>query len=178
MANNDIIIRPIEPGDICTGFSFGDRQFQPLKAFIKNKAKPFHEQNLARTHIAVESASLKAVAYITLVCGQIDASNGVMPDDKLGYPYSFFPAVKIARLGVDKRQQGQGLGKALVEMAVGIAINDIMPKVGCRFVVVDAKTPAVAFYESMGFTLIDTRSNRNRTEPVMYLDLHKASGSA
>lgn len=110
--------------------------------------------------------------------GQIDATNGVFANDKPDYPYSFFPAVKIARLGVDRRQQGQGLGKALVELAVGIAINHIMPQVGCRFVVVDAKRPAVVFYESVGFTLIDTKSNRDRSEPVMYLDLHKASSLA
>jgi hypothetical protein len=63
------------------------------------------------------------------------------------------------------------LGRTLIEFSVGRS-QDIADIAGCRFVVVDAKTPSVAFYEKCGFRLIDTAENRGRPEPVMFLDLN------
>jgi hypothetical protein len=51
----------------------------------------------------------------------------------------------------------------------------LCPAVGCRFVIVDSKKSSVGFYEKQGFTLIDTKENRGRSEPVMFIDLHKAA---
>lgn len=168
-------IRQIEPGDKCTGFSLGDAQFQPLKTFLTRDAHSFHADNLAKTYVAVIGGQPpEVVAYVTLVCGQIEA-NGATLDDPSKYRYAFFPAIKIARLAVHKEYRKDGLGTALVDLAVGVAQANIMPSAGCRFMVVDAKRPAVPFYERRGFTIIDTQENRGRKEPVMFLDLHKAA---
>lgn len=48
-----------------------------------------------------------------------------------------------------------------------MVVENVAPHVGCRFLVTDAKQPAVAFYEKMGFTLLDTDDNRERENPVM-----------
>ena len=94
--------------------------------------------------------------------------------------------MKISRLLVDSRYRRQGdrwadearLGEALVQFALGLAVEQVCPAVGCRFVVVDAKSDAVGFYRKMGFTLLDTQANRARPEPVMFVDLHKTNEAA
>ena len=66
-----------------------------------------------------------------------------------------------------------GLGKHLVDLALGIAKREVSPSVGCRFVMVDSKRNSVKFYERCGFTMLDTPENKERNEPVMYVDLSK-----
>ena len=113
---------------------------------------------------------------MTLVCGEIEAQDGggLAPDGN-PYRYDSYPAIKVARLLVDARERKKGLGKALIEFALGTAKDVVCPSVGCRFIVVDAKAASVAFYVKQGFTLLETADNRARSEPVMFIDLHKAA---
>lgn len=176
--SRDIEIRQIRPGDKLTGLSLGDAAFNPLKIFLKKHAQRYQEESLARTYAAFDEGAGKAVAYITLVCGEIvasDSENPLIDEPQLDYRYSHFPAVKIARLAVDQKYRGYELGKTLVNLALGQAKNVICPAVGCRFVVVDSKSQSVKFYEKCGFTILDTEENRNRASPVMWVDLKKAN---
>lgn len=114
---------------------------------------------------------------MTLVCGEVVTEDGddLLQEPDLKYLYNHYPAVKIARLAVHKDLSGAGLGRALVNLALGQAKRIICPAVGCRFVVVDSKRGAVKFYEKCGFTLLDTPANRERSEPVMFIDLNKVA---
>lgn len=76
-----------------------------------------------------------------------------------------------ARLAVDQRYRGTGLGLKLVDFSLGLARDTIASAVGCRFVVLDAKQQSVHFYEKIGFRMINTETNRARIEPIMFLDL-------
>ncbi len=170
--DDEFDLRLIEPGDSVTGLSLGDADFQPLKSFLQKKAKVYQENSFARTYgVFVEG---KIIAYVTLICGEILTET---PNDVLGenghFEHKTFPAVKIARLAVDRRYRGRHIGEALVSFSVGVIKNAIMPHVGCRFVVVDSKKSAVAFYEKVGFTLLDTPSNKALEQPVLYLDILK-----
>ena len=112
------------------------------------------------------------------MCGEVATDDGdvrLIHEPGLKYLYNQYPAVKIARLAVDRRITGRGLGRALVKLALGRAKSIVCPTVGCRFVTVDAKKPAMPFYEHCGFTLLDTAANRERDEPVMFVDLNKVS---
>jgi predicted N-acetyltransferase YhbS len=180
LADNDvnIEIRQIKPSDRVTGLSLGNEAFTPLKIFLQNTAQKYESQSLSRTYAAFLSDTGKVVGYITLVCGEVVTENGDEPliqEEELGYPYKHYPAVKIARLAVDRRVGGIGLGRYLVKLALGQAKNIICPAVGCRFVVVDSKTESVNFYQKCGFTLLDTPANKNRKAPVMWIDLNKVS---
>lgn len=168
----DIAIRSLQPGDSVTGFSAGEG-FTALKNFFRKQARPFDDKSLARTYVAVISDKpTKPVAYLTLVAGEI-ATNGSdsLADDIPDYRYGAFPAVKIARLAVDSRYRGFGLGKMLIQFGMGIVIDNICPAVGCRFLVVDAKMQSIEFYDKQGFRMLDTDENRNRDHPVMFIDL-------
>ncbi len=61
------------------------------------------------------------------------------------------PVIIIARLAVDKTEQGHGIGKALVRDAL-LRIVDAAEIIGGRAVVVHAKdAEAKRFYEEFGF---------------------------
>lgn len=146
-----------------------------MKTFLRRDALEFERQSLARTYAAFQVEPQKVLGYITLVCGEIVTEEG---DPGLietaEYRYLQYPAVKIARLAVDATlQRKAGLGRYLVNLALGTAKREICPAVGCRFVVVDAKRQAVGFYERCGFTMLDTPTNRALNEPVMFIDLTK-----
>jgi len=134
-------------------------------------AKTYAEQMLAKSYGVFNRDKL--VGCATLVCGQIEVDGGEPAPDvgEAHFEYKHFPAVKIARLAVDRRYRGTGLGRALVDFSLGVSRDTIASAVGCRFVVLDAKKQSVAFYEKNGFRMIDTKTNRERDEPVMFFDL-------
>jgi GNAT superfamily N-acetyltransferase len=82
-----------------------------------------------------------------------------------------FPAVKIARLAIDKAIQGKGFGGILLDWAVNHIRTTIMPHVGCRFVVVDSKLTSVSFYQQAGFVLVNQISEEGRECPMLFYDL-------
>ena len=175
--NIDIEIRQIQPGDRLTGLSLGDDRFTALKIFLQRHATTYEKQSLSRTYAAFNTAENDRIAgYVTIVCGEVvlaDGDDPLVADEGLQYLYNQYPAVKIARLAVDRRVQRRGIGDALISLSLGIVQDFIVPNVGCRFVMVDSKRDAVAFYDRLGFTMLDTPANRERDEPVMFIDLSK-----
>lgn len=170
----DLDIRLIAQGDRLTGMSLGDAAFTPLKNFLRRHALEFERQSLARTYAAFQVEPRRVLAYITLVCGEVVIDDGdTCLIEGIDYQYKQYPAVKIARLAVDRSIQNAGLGRQLVDLALGIAKREVSPSVGCRFVMVDAKKNAVRFYERCGFTMLDTPANKARNKPVMFVDLSK-----
>jgi predicted GNAT family N-acyltransferase len=172
-------LRQIKPGDRFSGLKLGDAALQPLKSFLRDQAQVFHAQDLAKTYgFFPDDDETKLVAYITLVCGQVETKTQVGEEigSEVSYTYDHCPAVKIARVAVDHRLRGQGLGQNLVDFALGLTRDEISTRIGCRFVIVDAKQTAVPFYQDKcGFTLIDTPDNKALPSPVMFIDLHKTS---
>lgn len=173
----EIEFRQIEAGDKLTGLSLGNDAFTPLKTYLQKHAKKYQAQNLARTYAAFRQVPIgKVVGYITLVCGEIAISEndgGLLADNDVEFHHRQYPAIKIARLAIDRRVQGKGLGSQFVQIALGVTKDTISPVVGCRFVVVDSKKESVSFYKKQGFTILDTEANKQRAAPVMFVDLHK-----
>lgn len=167
-------VRAIEPGDSTAGFSLGDARHAPLKIFLRRHAKSYHAQKLAFTYGVFEPGKRSVVAYVTLVCGEVVAEQeGFADGDAIDYRYRQYPAIKIARLAVDREFRIFKLGTKLVSLALGIAKGVISAHAGCRFLIVDAKQDAVPFYAKCGFTLLDTAENKSRAAPVMFIDLAK-----
>lgn len=177
--DQEYTIRQIEPGDKLAGLSLGCATFIPLKTYLARQAQAHHARSLAKTYgVFSHAAPKRAVGYMTLVCGEIAVTDVGEADGLDDYQYDHCPAVKIARLAVDRRHAGRGIGKALVDLALGMVSDYVSPRIGCRFVVVDAKRNAIDFYGSKcGFTLLDTEDNKNRLAPIMFLDLLKTMPS-
>jgi predicted N-acetyltransferase YhbS len=58
--------------------------------------------------------------------------------------------LRIARLAVDQRATGSGIGLSLLH-AVFVVAHRMASHVGCAGVLVDAKPDAVTFFERFGF---------------------------
>jgi GNAT superfamily N-acetyltransferase len=143
-------LRPLTRDDDRSGFSCG----QPdLDRFFEHYAG----QNQFKLHLAVTYVAAvdgRIVGFATVAASSLERAS--VPTAKLrgrlpAYP---LPVLRLARLGVDRRAQGSGVGRALLRhvLAVALAQRDT---VGCVGVVTDAKAEAVAFYERLGFVRLE-----------------------
>ena len=158
--------------DQVSRFRLSDDLGKPLVRFIRRDAVKSASANLTRTYVAKEEGESHVLAYISIMCAEIAFEQTYSIADKIGADrYEYQPAVRIARLAVDSGSQKQGLGERLVKFVIGIVLAAIQPAIGCRFLVLDAKRPSIAFYEKLGFRLLDTEANRAKDAPMMFLDL-------
>jgi GNAT superfamily N-acetyltransferase len=88
------------------------------------------------------------LGFVTVSAGQVAASQ-LPPALKLPrYPV---PILRIARLAVDTRHQGQGIGQDLLAFALRLALG-FSRQASLYAVIVDAKREnAAAFYRKLGF---------------------------
>ena len=111
-------------------------------------------------------------AYVTLLADKLDYV-GLLEDE--GIHRGSFPAIKIGLLAADHR--AKGAGTALVVWVFQHNIDDVRPRVGVRFVTVDAFCDpdsdynTVPYYQRFGFRLIDQSDDGHRGFRSMYLDL-------
>lgn len=174
--SDNYILRPIQPDDDTKKLSLGDVNFLPLKTFLQKNALDFHYGEIAKTYVLVDQKIMpnRIWGYITLMNSEIVLNEGQRPQEpSASAKYEAFPAVKIARLAIDKTLQGQGFGRMILDWSISHIKLAIMPNVGCRFMVVDAKRGSIPFYEKGGFTLLNTELNHSDEHPLMFIDLCK-----
>lgn len=179
----DYLILPINDHHRSGSFKSGDQEFLPLKTFLQKEAVKFKKGFIAQTYIIIDDNErtdrnkpvleygYKILGYITLTCSEVAIEGYKLEGCESAERYASLPAVKIARLAVDKRAQGKKIGKQLFEYALMVAKDEIMPRVGCRFLITDAKKNAISFYEKQEMQLLDTDENKRKEHPVMFIDL-------
>lgn len=169
----ELHFREIHSDDGTNSLSLGDSNLKPLKAFLKNQAKEFHLNNIAKTYVlATDIACGTIKAYLSLMCSDIILLKEQRPPIDSCERYDTYPAIKIARLAVDKSLQGKGIGKSLIQSAISITKDHIAPRVGCRYIIVDSKPNAINFYEKIGFKLLKHQENTVTENPLLLLDIH------
>jgi GNAT superfamily N-acetyltransferase len=139
-------IRLLRPDDDRSGFSCGQAD---LDRFFAHYAG----QNQFKLHLAVSYVAVmndRIAGFATVAVGALERAS--LPGERLrkrmpSYP---LPVLRLARLGVDSRAQGHGIGKALLEHVLRLALEQ-RDRLGCVGVVTDAKPDAVGFYDSLGF---------------------------
>jgi len=119
-----------------------------LNEFLKKYALQNQHRYYVGTTYVISDYENNVIAYITL--SGISIKKAILKEK---YPYEELPALLIARLAVDKRFQGQGLGKQLLILAIKKALKQA-EEVGCIGIIVDAKEEAVSFYEKYDFEKI------------------------
>lgn len=170
-----IFLREIRSTDNTKLLSLGHANFAGLKTFLKKDAWQFHQENIAKTFVYVDSNDdgARIYGYVSLTCSSIELEDGQKPEEPVranGYPAH--PAVKIVRLAIDKTIQRMGFGEQLMDWTIAHVTDQIMPKVGCRYLIVDSKKESIAFYEKSGFILVNSEVNRAAEHPMMFIDLH------
>lgn len=179
----DLQIIPLNQFHNHKRFKSGGEQFQPLKTFLQQDALLFQDGCIAQTYVVIDdnertgkdvdpnSFTYKILGYITLTCSQVNLKEYDLGDCARAERYEFLPAVKIARLAVDARARGLGIGGMLFGFALSMSLDDIRPMVGCRFLITDAKRDALDFYHKQGMELLDTEENQEAEHPIMFIDL-------
>ncbi len=119
-----------------------------LNNYLKKLALANQRNQSARTYVTTRSECV--VGYYTLATGAVrrEETSERVAKGLAAHPV---PVILLARLAVDKREKGQGLGAALLKDALlrAVAAADI---VGCRAVMVHAKDKqAKTFYQRFGF---------------------------
>lgn len=145
-----IEIRPLAQDDDRSNFSCGQAD---LDRFFEHYAgQNQFRLNLAVTYVAVVEA--RVVGFATVVASSIERST--LPGLRLRrrLPCYPLPVLRLARLGVDLRVQGQGLGTALLRHVLTLALEQ-RDRLGCIGVVADVKPAAEGFYQALGFVPLE-----------------------
>lgn len=133
-----------------------DCGIEPLNIYLQRYALKNDSLEIGKTFIAINDDS-KIIGYFTLCSAQINFDE--MPIDfQTRLPRYPIPALRIARLAVDKTMQGQGVGKWLMQQAF-IKIIQVADIAGVHVIIVDAKETAVSFYKQFGFIKLKQTDN-------------------
>jgi len=138
-----------------------------LNDFLKSDAKKSQEDLISRTYLCLGGDSI--LGYLTLVTDTIEVKLIEKDDSVEGYPYPRYPAIKIARLAVDEKFEGRGIGRFLLFWATG-KVYQLSKEVGCRYITLDSKRESLTFYEKFGFKVIMKYAGCDF--PPMYLNMY------
>lgn len=147
-----IIIRRLEQDDELEGFDCGDG---PLNNYLKRHAWANQEKSsIGVSYVAVDDAAARAVlGYFTLAMASVPRD--AFPKKHVrGLPSYDLPLILPARLAVDRRFAGRGLGHALISEAIRISLR-VAEEVGCRCIVTDAYRDRISWYARYGFVPIE-----------------------
>lgn len=167
-------LRPLARDDDRSDFSCGQAE---LDRFFEHYAG----QNQFKLHLAVTYVAVadgRVLGFATVAPSSIERAS--LPSARLrkrlpSYP---LPVLRLARLGVDTRAQGLGIGKALLRHVLGLALEQ-RDRLGCVGVVTDAKPEAVSFYGALGFRALESvREGLLVSEPTpMFLGIETISAA-
>jgi GNAT superfamily N-acetyltransferase len=128
-------------------FDCGD---ETLNEFLRRYARKSHERGGAKTFLAVDDADKKTIlGFYSLSPASVEYAR--TPEiARHGLARHDVPGFRLARLAVDRRWQGQGIGGQLL-LAAGRRCLLAAAEVGGVVLVIDAKNERVAaWYASYG----------------------------
>jgi len=145
-------------------FDCGD---QDLTEFFLVDAIPHKQELVGVTYFFYDEANKTAISFFTVSNDAVrtDSFRDSLPDGKR---YSFYPAVKIGRFGVNKDYQGQQIGRQMMDFIKRFFL--VENKTGCRFLTVDAynKPGILDFYYKNGFTFLSEKDASKQTRTMKY----------
>ena len=167
-AKLEIHVRRLEPKDDRSEFRSGNIDLD--RFFQRYAGQNQFRHHIGTTYVAVQGD--RSVGFLTVSSGEM-AAEKLAKNLRRRLPAYPLPILRLARLAVDERFQGQGIGRLLLRAMLELAL-ELRDRVGCIGVVVDAKPDALPFYSSLGFTPIDLISGAlgDRPEPIaMFLPI-------
>ena len=160
-----IVIRRLEERDEVEHFDCGD---EPLNNYLKRHAWNNQEKSLIGvSYVAVDEGASRVLGYFTLAMASVPRE--AFPKKYVrGLPPYDLPLILLARLAVDRRFAGRGLGRALISEAFRISLR-AADEVGCRCIVTDAYRDRISWYAQYGFVPIEGTAENGPQR--MFLDL-------
>ena len=172
--DRSVEIRPLRKEDDRSRFSCGQSE---LDRYFQHYAG----QNQFKLHVAVTyvaTLSDDIVGFATVAVGVLERQSLPSASLRRRLPGYALPVLRIARLAVDTRARGLGIGRGLLRHVLRLAVEQ-RDALGCIGVVTDAKPDAVSFYEGLGFSqLHGIREGSLHGEPTaMFLPLATVAAS-
>jgi len=126
-------------------FTCGERA---LDDYLRRLARQHAQSNISRNYVAAKGDRIQG--YYSLAMSAIHKEH--LPEHyQKRFPNYPVPVARLARLGVDQRQQGRGLGRLLLMDAL-YRCRRLSDEIGSVGVVVDAKHElAQRFYRQFNF---------------------------
>lgn len=174
-AKLEVRVRRLEPRDDRTKFRSGNIDLD--RFFQRYAGKNQFRHHIGTTYVAVQGDRI--VGFVTVSSGEMVAEK-LAKSLRRRLPAYPLPILRLARLAVDERFQGHGIGRLLLRAMLTLAL-EMRDRLGCIGIVADAKPDAVIFYSSLGFTPIDLISGAlgDRPEPVaMFLPIDQIAAAA
>jgi GNAT superfamily N-acetyltransferase len=123
---------------------------EALNEFLRRYARKSHELGGAKTFLAIDDSDNKTIVGFYSVSPAAVAYRRTPETVKRGLARHDVPGFRLARLAVDRRFQGQGIGGQLL-LAAGRRCLLAAAEVGGVAIVIDAKNERVArWYASFG----------------------------
>lgn len=145
--------------DNCSDFDCGHAD---TNEFIKEDAIKYQRKSIAITYVIKEENNV--VGFVSLGMGAIRVK-GISELKIPGIDINAHPALKIGRLGVDKRYTKRGLGTQILSFSMSKAM-DLKKIIGCRLLSVDAYPERIRWYKERGFESIISSSQGRETIPM------------
>ena len=148
---------------------------EDLNNFLTEDAKNYSANLMAVTYLFIDKEKQKIAAYFSLLNDKMaydprersiwNRINRLIPNQKRRRSY---PSAKIGRLAVAKEYAHEGLGSQILDYIEYFLVTN--PKLGCRFLTVDAYADATDFYRKNDFEYFTTLDTFDATR-LMYFDL-------
>ena len=167
-------VRRIAPDDDRSTFRSGNADLD--RFFVRYAGQNQFRHHIGTTYVAVDEAG-GISGYATVVASEI-APEAMQASKRKRPPKYPVPVLRLARLAVDERAKGQGVGRLLLQAVLALGVK-MAEDFGCIGVVVDAKPEAVAFYDKLGFIRLEVVAGElgDRPQPLsMFLELGQLSG--
>lgn len=161
-----VLIRRLEEFDQVEAFDCGD---DPLNNYLKRHAWANQQKSsLGVTYVAIDEGAPRTVlGYFTLATASVPRD--AFPRKYVrGLPPYDLPLILLARLAVDRRFSGKGLGRALISEAFKIALR-VADDVGCRCIITDAYRQRTDWYARYGFVPLEGAAETGPQR--MFLDI-------
>jgi GNAT superfamily N-acetyltransferase len=139
----------------------------PQTQWLQRHALQAHLSDAARVYVVSGIGTDRVVGYYALAAGSV-AHDSVPPRIIKGLGRYPIPVVLLTRLGVDRTEQGRGLGSALVRDAF-LQTASIADKLGVRALLIHAETPEAAEF----YRRIDPGFEPSPTDPLHLILLMK-----
>ena len=144
-----------------------------INDFIKNEALLYQEKKVANTTIFIYNEDIIGFCSIAADSLKLKVPEKIQHEVD-GKPIKEFPAIKIARLGRDKKYKSLKVGEGILKWAFG-HILECSDMVAVRFVTLDAYPKRVGYYEDLKFIRNTHESYTGNVQNVsMRFDLFNA----
>ena len=168
-------IEPLNSGHRKFFKDFRNQEPSLVEYILRYALRHMKKDYLSWTYLAIDSSHGKLAGYFTLSVLSVERKSLDPIEGLSSLPRFPIPGVLLARLAVDERVQGQGLGRYLFEQALGLALDNSLrgPLRGRLFVTDAINQSAEEFYSHFGMQSV-TEGHPKR----MILDLKNLLATA